>query len=259
MSYIDALNKNILNIILTKIPFNDIEKIESNSYEVKKYLSNDSVWQVLLKMYNIDFYNFINNVRNIDGCDTWKHIYNPIYGSEHTSDLRVSYDIYKEFPAFYNEIKDINLEHKGISFDELFNYTHVRWVSIYDLLKTYKDFDYIKNFPQLNPGYEKLFTKLGNDIRYHPKDTGYILFSKLLFYTYYKKFPNQILVRTLWANFQINFDIYERLISNISNEILNSFILSSDQLDPVVEATMTDRQRYFFELFVEDIKKRLIS
>lgn len=149
MNYLETLNKDLLLVLLSKMKFFDLSLMERSYYDIKKLLMRDENYEYLLMHYNPDLHNFIKNIENIDGSDSWCNIYClfktnktvEINNSYH-SDLFFSYKIKCDYPDFYLHIEGINLNREGFGTGRV----HKMWI----MLKRYSGYDFFEKCPSIS-------------------------------------------------------------------------------------------------------------
>lgn len=157
----DILYFDIIPIELTFLVVSNLDETSVNSFSLVDYkyrflLVKDETWKTLFTNRFPLEYQFIINIKNIDGCSSWKDIFKTYDKGKKISDLSTqgTYSyldnvyyfnlIYKEYPKIWLEIQDINLDHIGISG---INRKDLNWYWIY---RTLKDLTGNSNFVKNN-------------------------------------------------------------------------------------------------------------
>jgi hypothetical protein len=163
--YLDLLNDDLMLLLLSKLDY--IADIVSSSYRIRRLTQNDANCRTIFKYKNLDLYNFIITLKNITFQPDWPRLLNynkfwePFKPTIETliarvpaeegylSDILWSYHLHIDFPKFYEEIKYINLDHRGASNFEF------HWKDVYIWCDELKHFDFMKgDFTRRN--YNKL-------------------------------------------------------------------------------------------------------
>ena len=275
MNYFATLNKDLLLVLLSKIRISDLNKMSKPHYNIKILIMRDENYEYLLRYFNTHFYNFIKNVKNIDGSDSWYNIYSFVKkfwievriigpSNSYHSDLFYLYEIKCQYPKFYFYAKNINLNHCGFRIErESFN-----WSRMYDLLKKYSNYDYFKECSD-EIKYEALRNEISHSLGLKTK------FSQLmhdnlklfLYITYYvhsshKGTLNRTGIKTLYNFFIVSPDIYQLAIESMTSADLLSVLDNRSILDATAIEKFAQFKvnfDYCLKIFYEDLDSQLKS
>lgn len=244
-------------LIISKLD-RDYSSLKDVSYNLRKLLQDDATYRILLRISNPSFYDFIGTVKNIDGCDTWRNIYEYYmkifvrFG--YCENLYYSYKIYTDFPYIYKYTKDINLIHYGVV-----PRIYATWKGLYGLLIPHSNLDFIKGKYTLESHYE-----INNVLLVYSQEMSesVILFSKIVGSI---AFINRNCISeptikdtidTLYATFIFNTDMYESLLATIDIGILlenHETKLTFARVEQITDPTRHLRYR----MFMDDLESRV--
>lgn len=255
-TYFNTLPKELLLIITSKLIIPDLSFLRKVDYNFIKLLNNDVTYRELLKRIVPEFYMFMIGIKNVDGCGSWKEVYEyiivdvmieHIMGSSEDIDtynvgsvdmvaylyeIRYLYRTKLKFPEFYDQVKDINLDHIG---DDS---TPPSWYDIFYGLEKYSHYPFVRgNFSKNN--YDNLLEN-------RTGGSEELNFIRLCIYIH-TKHGGAFSLYTLFDFFRFNTDIYE--------EIKYKPVTTGVSLLELRRTAVRDKVGYLFDMFEYDIKK----
>ena len=153
MSYLDFLNDDVVLLIISKL--DNMKDIIESSFEIRRLMQNNVNCKVIFKYKDRKLYNYILNLENPDWCRAllYSKLWTPFEpninqisekvdtsesSESYSVDILYTYHMSLEFPRFYNQVKDINLNSRDIVDNQRFF-----WRDIYLLCRELKNYKFI--------------------------------------------------------------------------------------------------------------------
>jgi hypothetical protein len=259
-TYFDTLPKELILIIISKLNPTDTHQIGKVSYPIKKILQDDLTYGVLLRISDPSFYNFFINVKNLDGCTTWKDAYRYHIGlisyDSYNKELHYLYQIYRRFPQVYPYLKNINLAHEGFKLE-----VTPTWGQLLKMLNMYKDQKFIKGLFTYE-SFKEISIKTMTHFGTENPESEVIFFDIVIAFIAYSSREylgietTYVSLDILYKAFLFNTDMYEIMLHQTDIQKL----LSNPKLSAIIERFIKDRSDDYvdlFQMFMEDLKSRV--
>ena len=260
-NYFNQIDENILIYLLSKMDIDKLRLLEGLSVRLKKTITNEKNYGLMLIIRDKDLYDYIVNEKFITGCSSWMGIYRELilnagYGENiYFSNIKAKRLVKLDFPAMYEYLRDINMDHVGMG---MRLYT-VPWNLVYRIFKSLSEYDFVKGKINIQE-YLKIITSSNNYFR-QPVAYSIIsyIYSKHLFRSSETIDENS---GTLYNLFLFNLDMYENIVSIIPGDMIKS-IIKMGIIDPLktyiatVYSGVDFLDEYLENLFIDDLRKRL--
>jgi hypothetical protein len=257
-SYLDILPDELNLMITSFLPRESISPPKYLSYSFYKLFFKDKTYEILFSLRYIEAYNFILKNKNIDGSASWKNLYYFfVYCENHHPttyfesdqdypyivDIYYFYNMYKDFPKFYEQVHDINLDHEGLTYED----EGLTWKDVYVILGNISNIetDFIIKGIFSTASYMTMQVTLDMDEYVIDK-----LVYSLIGYVYLKNNTKSLDLRVLFNYFCKNFDMYENLC------LITDKMVIKDRLD--YQYLEENYPEHLFSMFIQDLKKRIV-